>query len=303
MYKILNAFLKINRRWIFLLVLLGVLIPLVLGKGLTRSYPGDEVVKVYNFLNNLEEGDIIIASMDYDPATIPELNPMARAVLRHCFNKGIRVVSLTLHPAGPGVVITLIDELLREYSQPGVNPDGSVRPVRKYGEDIVFLGYKVGTAVNILALGEDVRLSWPQDYAGVELPAYGSDPTQTTLPLMCDVQNYSDVKCVVTISGTRIPEYWVAYGYQRYHVKVATGCTAVMFADFYPYLQTGQMIGLLPGMKGAADYEELINRPARAMVGMLPQSIVHLMIVGFIILGNIAFFIVRRWEKKGGGNR
>jgi len=300
MKEILRGFLKIDRRWIFLFVLLGVLIPLATGKGLHHSYPGNEVKLVYNFIENLQPGDIVMLSMDYDPATIPELDPMSRALLRHCFNKGVRVMALTLHPAGAGICIAVIDELLAEYSQPGINPDGSERPARQYGQDIVFMGYKPGTDAVMLGMGEDVRLLFPQDYAGTEIPPYHGDPKETSLPMMCDVKNYNDVKCVITISGTRMPEYWVAYAYQRYHVKIATGVTAVMFADYYPYLQTGQMIGLIPGMKGAADYEELINHPDRGMVGMLPQSIIHLLIVAFIILGNIAFFIVRREDKQEG---
>jgi hypothetical protein len=40
---------------------------------------------------------------------------------------------------------------------------------------------------------------------------------------------------------------------------VAVGVTAVMAADMYPYLQSGQLIGMLSGLKGAAEYEKLVD--------------------------------------------
>jgi len=40
---------------------------------------------------------------------------------------------------------------------------------------------------------------------------------------------------------------------------VAVGVTAVMAADLYPYLQSGQLVGMLAGLKGAAEYEKLVD--------------------------------------------
>ena len=47
-------------------------------------------------------------------------------------------------------------------------------------------------------------------------------------------------------------------------------------------------------MKGAAEYEELVGAIGMATAGMGAQSMVHLMIIFFIIMGNIAYFIGRR---------
>ena len=44
------------------------------------------------------------------------------------------------------------------------------------------------------------------------------------------------------------------------------------------------------GMKGAAEYELLVNAPGAAVQGMDAQSLGHIVILVFIILGNLGYF-------------
>jgi hypothetical protein len=238
-----------------LLVALGVILPLVLPLRLavTTSPP---VENVYKEIESLEPGTPVIVSVDYDPSTQPELSPMTVAVLRHCFARDLPVILTTHNPGGAGLALEISDRISKEA--------GAV-----YGEDYVFMGYKVGGAAVILSLGQDFRVSFPQDYFRTPIDE---------IPLMKNVKNYNDIGLVVSLAGNVIPEFWVAYAYERYGQKVAAGVTAVMAADFYPYLQTGQLVGLIGGLKGAAE--------------------VHLLIVVFIILGNAAYIFVRRAKRR-----
>jgi len=59
------------------------------------------------------------------------------------------------------------------------------------------------------------------------------------------------------------------------------------------------MTGMLGGMKGAADYEILVNQPGLAAKGMSAQSLVHLFIILSVIAGNIVFFIEKRRKRQG----
>ena len=63
-----------------------------------------------------------------------------------------------------------------------------------------------------------------------------------------------------------------------------------MGPDMYPFLQSKQLIGLLGGLKGAAEYEALVKKKANAVSGMRPQSVVHVIIILFVIFGNIVYF-------------
>jgi hypothetical protein len=270
-----EKFLHIDRRYIFIFVALGVIIPLVwpLGLAVTTSPP---VENVYNAIEELAPGTPVLVSVDYDPSTQPELSPMTVAVLRHCFSRDLPVIITVLHPGGPGLALEISDRISKEV--------GAV-----YGEDYVFLGYKVGGSAVILSMGQDFRVSYPADYFNTPIEE---------IPLMEKVKNYNDIGLVITMSGSTYPDVWVAYAHERYGQKLAAGVTAVMAADYYPYLQTGQLVGLIGGLKGAAEYEKLINRPDDGLKGMDAQTIVHLFVVLMILLGNIAFLFVQRAKKR-----
>jgi len=273
--NIIEKFLHIDRRYIFILVAVGVIVPLLfpLGLAVTTSPP---VENVYNEIESLEPGTPVLVSVDYDPSTQPELSPMTTAILRHCFARDLPVIITVLHPGGPGLALEISDRISKEA--------GAV-----YGEDYVFLGYKVGSSAVILSIGQDFRVSFPADYFNTPIDK---------IPLMKDIKNYNDVGLVVTLSGSAFPDMWVAYGHERYGQKVAAGVTAVMAADYYPFLQTGQLVGLLGGLKGAAEYEKLIERPDEGLKGMDAQTIVHLLIVVFIVLGNVAYILVQRAKRR-----
>ncbi|MGC9317013.1 MAG: hypothetical protein ACP5KN_03125 [Armatimonadota bacterium] len=74
-----------------------------------------------------------------------------------------------------------------------------------------------------------------------------------------------------------------------------------MATDLYPYLQSHQLVGLINGLKGAAEYELLLGlegEDAPGMLGMSAQSIAHLLIIVLVIVGNIAYFASGRHRRR-----
>ena len=144
-------------------------------------------------------------------------------------------------------------------------------------------------------MGEEIRKSFPTDAYGVPLDS---------LPMMKYVHNYNDIPFVIDLSGSSAPMSWVMYAGARYGQRVGVGTTAVSAAQYYPFLSTGQFVGMLGGLKGAAEYERLIVKKgytkARevATIGMDAQSIAHLVILFLIIIGNIAFFASRSYKER-----
>jgi hypothetical protein len=281
--NIIDKFLSVDRRYIFIVVAIGVIIPFLapLKLGVTESPP---VKRVYDFIEDYPEGSdkAVLVSFDYDPSTQPELSPMAEAILIQCFEKKIPVVAICLHPGGPGLALEALS----------VTAD---RAGAVYGEDYVFLGYKVGGSAVILSMGENIKTVFPIDYWGTSVEE---------LPLMGKVANYNDIHLAITLSGTTYPDVWVAFAHERYDANVAAGVTAVMAADYYPYLQTGQMVGLIGGLKGAAEYEKLIGyedifgKPGKGIKGMDAQTVIHVFIVLIVILGNIAYMMTLRSKRR-----
>jgi hypothetical protein len=46
-----------------------------------------------------------------------------------------------------------------------------------------------------------------------------------------------------------------------------------------PYISSGQVVGRILGMKGAAEYETIMKKPGTATAGMDGQSFAHALII------------------------
>lgn len=274
---------KIDRRWIFLMIALAVLIPFLkpLRLPLTITKPARDVFEAVEAIP--PEGPPLLISTDYAPSTAPELDPMLYAMLRHCLATKRRVMLLALYPQGAGMAQAGLDFVLPEF------------PEAKSGEDYVFLGYQPGVQAVVMSIGEDIEMAFPTDAYGVPIDS---------LPMMKNIRNYDDIALVVDLAGSSIPITWVIYAVARYNQDLGVGVTAVSAAQYYPYLNSGQFVGMMGGLKGAAEYEKLIVKHGYsderqiATIGMDAQSISHLVILALIIIGNIAFFASKSHKKK-----
>jgi len=273
-----DRMLTIDRRWIFLLLAL-VVVAVYLLDIMVPVYVTDEVRNIYQRIESLNEGDAILLAMDYDPSSLAELHPMTYTVLRQCYSKKIRVLVTALHQNGPGMADQAIRETVELFEK--ANPDRKI----VYGTDMVFLGYKPYPAIVINSMGQDFHISFPTDYYNTSIDS---------LPLTQRVHNLTDLAAVINISGTSATDYWISYGAAAYNVPLAIGVTGVMATDYYPYLQSGRIFGLMGGLKGAAEYEQLALDPGSAMKGMAMQMWAHLLIILFIIIGNIGYFATRK---------
>ncbi|RLC44535.1 MAG: hypothetical protein DRH44_02085 [Candidatus Coatesbacteria bacterium] len=266
---------NIDRRIIFLFIAIAVIIPLLHPIGLpTKVSP--PVEKAYQAMEGLPDGSYILISADYDPATMPEIQPMMYSLLHHAFKKHHKVIVMALWPQGASLAEEALNEVAPLYDA-------------KYSVDYVNLGFKSGGGIVILAIGSDFSEPFPKDMYG--------DPT-SEMDIMSNIENLNDIDLVIDLSAgdPGIPA-WVMIANARFHRKIVGGCTAVSAPQFYPYLDSGQMVGLLGGMRGAADYETRLNILGTATAGMDAQSIAHIVIIIFIIIANIFFFVEKR--KKG----
>ncbi len=261
---------------IFLSIIIPVLIPLRLPTPITR-----ETRAFYSSVESLPDSSIILFPFDFWPSTLPETEPMAVAALRHCFRKDFRVVGLSnVGIGGPSLAERLLDSIGRgEYG-------------KVYGKDYVNLGYKANYQAVMLGMGHSIESIFPTDYHGTRL---------SEIPLMQHVPNYDSVKFVLIVTDNGMLEYWIALVNARYGLPMVAGVTAVMAPKMLSYVQSEQLSGLLGGMKGAAEYEALIGHVDRASLGMDSQSLIHLLIIVFILFGNAGYFAMRRRRAGRGG--
>jgi hypothetical protein len=268
----MHRLLAIDRRIIFALVFISVAGPLLAGMSLPIT-PTDEVKAAYDQFEKLDAGDIVLVSFAYGASTAPEMLPMSHAILRHAFRRDLKVVAICLWPEAPGLAQQVLEEIAAEFDL-------------EYGVDYAFMGYKPGGFSVILNMGQDFRSAFPQDQ-------WGADTGD--LDLTRGLRSLRDFALVLDLAaGDSIEFWWIPYGQEKYGFSFVAGCTAVMAPDLYPFLDSGQLGGLLGGLAGAAEYETLIERPGSASKGMSAQSMAHLVIAIFVILGNIAYFAARR---------
>ena len=262
------------RQLIFVLIALSVAIPLVIKLGLPNNVTR-EVRQVYDEIDQLDSGSAVLISFDHEASSLPEVKPMAVAILRHCFSKDLKVIGLALLAEGTVIGDGILREVAKEYD-------------KEYGEDYLFLGFRPQYQAAILGMGEDIKRVFPQDYKNISLEQ---------IPMIRDIKNYQDISLIISVADGDMPAYWVDYAVSRYHKKVSAAVTAVMATSFYPFLASGQIVGLLGGLKGAAEYEILIEKPGMGQKGMDAQSVSHLVIILLVILGNAGYFLRRKFTE------
>ena len=269
--------LHIDRRIIFLVIGVCTLLPLLYPVGLAIRV-SSEVRGVHDYIESLPEGSVFLLSMDYDPASKPELYPQAVALLRHAFRKNLRVIGMTLWLPGTGLADQVMTQVAREM--------GKVS-----GKDYVFLGWSPGSGSLIINMGQDLYKAFPTDYY--------NQPTRE-LAVLKGIQTLRDVNYVVSLAaGTSGIETWYVYGKDKYKFELGGGCTGVIAPGLYPLLRSGQINGLIGGLRGAAEYEVLIGQKGRAVAGMDAQSATHFAIIVLVILCNVFYLLVKTSRKQG----
>lgn len=278
MYEFLKT---LDRRWIFLLILLAVAIP-ILRQWQFPEKPSPMVQSVFDAIENLPDGSDVWMAYDYDPGSQGELHPMALAFTRQCALKKHKMYFMTLWPQGPPMIQKNIDLLNKEF------------PDLEYGKDYVNLGYRPGQEGPIKLVVTDLRSTIAADVDGRSLDE---------LPITADVKNIQNIDLIVNVSaGYPGTKEWVLYASTPYDIPTVAGCTGVQAPYLYPYVPQ-QLDGLLGAIKGAAEYEFLLLKAypdlrgnpdtQEALRRMGPQLLAHLVIIALIVVGNIVYFVGR----------
>ena len=279
---------NIDRRIIFLFIALSVIVPLLLNIKFTEK-ASPIVQNIFDKIESLPAGSRMLISMDYGPSTVPEIQPMVNAVVRHANERNLKICYMCLWATGQNLTTTTVDSIqMKEF------------PDKKYGVDFVNLGYKAGNEGLINVLLTDMKKMYTTDAAGT----YIDD-----IDMMKPIRNLTSFDLIVSLGGgTPGIKEWILFAGDPGGIPVAGGSTAVQAPLLYPYWPN-QLLGLMGGIKGAAEYESLLikhypkyknkSNPGIRMMG--PQAIAHIVIMLFIIIGNITFFMERSREKSGKG--
>lgn len=232
---------KLDRRWIYIVIALAIVIPLLIpyNSDNVTSPPTENVYKMIDEMAG-KENRAVLLSFWHDSSTMPELYPMEIAILRHCFERNIKVFTLSFLPTGAPIIDMAINTVKEEY------------PDIQSGVNYCNFGYIPAALImpTIIGMGDNIAKAVPNDAEGRKTE---------NLPIMKGINSYSEMNLVIEFSGSVAGGYWLTYARPKFGTNIAVGVTAVMAADEYPYLQSGQFIGMLAGLKGAAEYEKMVD--------------------------------------------
>jgi hypothetical protein len=270
----------LDRRIVFLFIALAVAIPLLFHVVFPEKI-SPIVAAIFDRVDNLPEGSRVLMSLDYSPSTVPEIQPMVDAAVRHCAKKKLKIYIMALWPTGQNIADETIDRVLRPEF-----------PNYKYGTDYVNIGYKSGNQGLINVILTDLKRMYTTDVHGTAIDS---------IPMMKPIRNLRNFDVILAYGGgfPGVKE-WVLFAGDPGNIPVAGGVTAVSAPLLYPYYPS-QLLGLMGGIKGAAEYEaelmrrypEFKNRSHPGIDMMGPQAVAHVVIMLFIIIGNVAYFATR----------
>lgn len=281
-----------DRRWIFLVMALAVVIPLFYPFGLPAK-PDRMTKAAFNAVEALPDGARVFVSIDVDPASTPEIEPFYRAVILHLKRKHAKLVIATTWYQAPPLVERYVRETIETAIAPPGTPGYSGAPDRAYVKnvDYVNLGFRDGKGAIIQAFGSNLRLAFDnRTDDGTPLDS---------IPMMQGLQQLKDFDLIVLVSAgfPGIKEY-VQFVGTRHKLKMIGACTAVSITDYAPYFQTGQLVGLVGGMAGSAGYETLVGKPGAGTAGADVLNAGNLVVIAAILFGNVVYFLGRRHRRR-----
>ncbi|RKX18441.1 MAG: hypothetical protein DRP51_09160 [Candidatus Zixiibacteriota bacterium] len=277
---------EVERRIIFLFIGIAVSIPLLFD--ITFSEKATPIVKgIYDKIENLPSGSRILISFDYGPSMAPEVEPMSNAFVRHSLAKDHKVVIMGLWATGQSLGASAVENVIK-----------SEFPDKVDGVDYINIGYKAGNQGVLNVIITDFRKMYATDVNGVDLDS---------VEIFKGIRSLKDMDLMISVGGgfPGIKE-WVLFAADPGNIPLAGGSAAVSTPLLYPYYPK-QLIGLLGGIKGAAEYESEMKKnyprfadmPTPGIKMMGPQTLAHMVVMAFIIIGNLSFFFAKRKKSDG----
>lgn len=281
--NLLRRLAHLDRRFVFAAIALVVILPF-LSPFEMRATPSEETRRFdAAFEKALRSDKPILLDADFGPQTAAEMEPIFLAVVDRIFTAKRDVVFVTFLPEAESPMRRYLDRAEKRYGL-------------RYGEDYVFLGYASAYAYTMYGMGTSMEAYFHTDDRGTPVGE---------IPLMRRVAKLSDLSAVVSVAANSMPRFWVQYAVEPFGFDLLVGATAVNAADYFPYVQAGQIKGMIAGGRAAAEYEGiLVDRGVRTEVGdatrgLGSQSLALAVILLFIAVGNVAYFAGRRAAGRG----
>ncbi|MEW6546994.1 MAG: hypothetical protein AB1446_08765 [Bacillota bacterium] len=270
----MRALVDLDRRWIFLAVFVLIAIVVIFPLGLpVRVTPMTKAM--YDYVDKLPPGSVLWLGLDYGPSVAGELNPQLEAVVHHAFRKNLRIITYTMWNTQGTLGRNIIQKLMKEYN-------------KEYGKDWVDLGFKPGGDTNLRLMTSSIK----EAAAGVDYQGKSLDEFPLTREVKALDKPYVAFIIDFPAGSPGAPQY-LAIVTEVKGVPMGVGQIQMSVADSMQFVHSGQYKGMIPGLRGAAEYEQLVGKPAAAVRAMDGQTLAAGLVGLLIILGNVIYLTTR----------
>jgi hypothetical protein len=263
----------VDRRIMYVLLVLAMSVPLVWRMNLPIVV-SPVAQGAYDAVEKMDPHKIVIVCIQWDAGSEAENRPQTEALIHHLFRQNRKFAILPFYPQGSAYADEIATRLAKVYH-------------KTYGRDWVHWGYRPyqNMILIIQGLGHDIPKVIGKDKNGTPL---------AQIPMMKGVKDIHDVGLVAEVTSRGTMPVWIAFIHGPYRTPLWYATTSVGAPEGFNWLDSGQIKGMLTGMKGAAEYERLLHRKDFATTASDALSMSQALIIVMIILGNIGYIQSRR---------
>ena len=263
----------IDRRVLYIIMAVAISFPMFAPIGL--PVPEDVIAQAaYDYIAALPEGSNVLYSYDLSASGMTELKPASDVFVDLSFSKGHNVFLMALWAEGNNFSSLWADPIAEKH--------GAV-----YGENYINLGYVVSYAAFLEQSRTDL-------YASLNGGIDKNGDKLSDFPMMKNVTKAADFDAVFSFNtGDPGPTAWIQQWNATEGIAILSSCTSVSTPTMVNYYQSDLLKGNVGGLAGAAYVEFLHGVKGSATGGMDSQSLGHVVIILFLILGNIGYFAAK----------
>ena len=274
-----------RRNWVYGLLLAGILLALWTGNAppnsRPHSWPG--VADAYNAIDALPAGSVVLVNWAYDPATAGEMDQATLPVIEHLLEKNSRLLVVSQLPGGPATARRLLALARSRASQTAL--------ARQAGESLVEGGYPSGGVGSLALLGQSPTQAIPVDIQGRSL---SNRATLTAL------EQNAPALLLILAARAEDAQRWLEQVQSINAAPVVVVSSAAVDPAIRPYVDSGQIAGLVSGYAGGIAYQELLadvipsasQESQRRQIAGQNWALAVLLLV--IAVGNLAGLAERR---------
>ncbi|RIK46064.1 MAG: hypothetical protein DCC57_15890 [Chloroflexi bacterium] len=268
--------------WVFLLLALAIGLPALLlvggPHGVPMHWPG--VDEAFTTIQALAPDALVVVDWAYDPATADEINLAMRPVMEHLLQQRVRLAVVSTLPGGPATARRLIAQARSGAARPG-------------------------------ALALAAETSWPVTYSylpggAAVLALAARDPAAALLEdpaRLVEATRHAVARApslvVVAAAQAEDAQAWLEQVQPLNRTPVVAVVGAGADPILRPYLDSGQLRGLVSGFDGGYSYQQLLEpftahtSPAWLGSQVVLQNWGHLALLAILVLGNLAALLGR----------